>query len=240
MKNPWRFFLLIEALLAILLLWQLASNTAVLVMFIFGVLNIYWALRKNRKRRFQLILGSVILALCLVNSPATWAMLIFGVSFIFLKGAEIAGVNFSSYFSKNKKAIIMVEAVEPTGHHGEKKKQNWMGSERIGNEIFEWDDINLSVFAGDTIIDLGNTLLPKEDNVVLIRKGFGRTRIIVPDGVGIMLEHASIYGKIEFDHEETLLKNESIKIYSEDYDQTPRRLKLVTNTLFGDVEVIRA
>lgn len=42
----------------------------------FGTLNIYWALRKHRRRKFQLILGSVILIICLVNSPATWLMLI--------------------------------------------------------------------------------------------------------------------------------------------------------------------
>ncbi|HAP6950980.1 TPA: cell wall-active antibiotics response protein, partial [Enterococcus faecium] len=32
---------------------------------------------------------------------------------------------------------------------------------------------------------------------------------------------------------------EQIKIYSSDYDENPRRLKIITNTLIGDVEVIR-
>lgn len=239
MKHPWRFFIIVEALLAILLLWQLSTNTAVLVMFIFGALNIYWALRKGKRRGFQCILGIIILVLCLVNSPATWAMLIFGILFIVLKGAEIAGVSFPNRSFNNKKSIVIVETAEPSIHQGQRKKQNWLGNDRIGTQIFEWDDINISVFAGDTIIDLGNTLLPKEDSIVLIRKAFGRTRILVPDGVAIMLEHASIYGKIEFEGEELSLKNETIKIYSEDYDASQRRLKLVTNTLFGDIEVIR-
>ena len=151
MKSPWRFFIVIEALLAIFLLWQLSSNPAMLIMLLFGTLNIYWALRKHRRRKFQLILGSVILIICLVNSPATWLMLIFAVIFLGLKGFEI----------------------------------------------------------------------------------------LVPYGIGILFEHATLYGKVDFDEDTQVLRNETIKMYSEDYDESPRRLKIVTNTLVGDVEVIR-
>lgn len=45
----------------------------------------------------------------------------------------------------------------------------------------------MAILAGDTIVDLGNTLLPKEDSIVIVRKGFGRTRILVPYGIGILL-----------------------------------------------------
>ncbi|MGM0215632.1 cell wall-active antibiotics response protein LiaF [Enterococcus sp. AZ109] len=239
MRSPWRFFIIIELLLAVFLLWQVSSNPPVLIMVVFGILNIYWGLRKNHRRKFQLILGSLILIICLVNSPATWLMLIFAVLFIGLKGVEIAGVSFPSYSFKNKKQMIIVEAENPTEHQGEKKKQPWFGNERIGNQVFEWDDINVDLIAGDTIIDLGNTLLPKEDSVVIIRKVFGRTRVLVPYGVGILFEHATFYGKVRFEEEELILKNESLKMYSVDYDDSPRRLKLITNSLLGDVEVIR-
>lgn len=121
----------------------------------------------------------------------------------------------------------------------ENEKQSWIGNDRIGTQVFEWDDINVAILAGDTIVDLGNTLLPKEDSIVIVRKGFGRTRILVPYGIGILFEHATLYGKVEFDEETQVLRNETIKMYSEDYDESPRRLKVITNTLVGDVEVIR-
>ncbi|HAP3313737.1 TPA: cell wall-active antibiotics response protein, partial [Enterococcus faecalis] len=41
------------------------------------------------------------------------------------------------------------------------------------------------------------------------------------------------------EEEKYQLKNESLKIYSNDYDTNLRRLKIMTNTLVGDVEVIR-
>ena len=133
--------------------------------------------------------------------------------------------------------MIKTTASEPKS--GKKFKRPWIGNQRFGNDTYEWNDINLSVISGDTIIDLGNTLLPKEDNVVIVRKGFGRTRILVPTGIGVMLEHSTMIGVVKFEMEHFQLKNESVKLYSNDYDSAARRLKIVTNTLFGDIEVIR-
>ena len=61
----------------------------------------------------------------------------------------------------------------------------------------------------------------------------------MPLGIAISLEHATLVGNVLFEEEQFSLKNESIKIYSNDYDENPRRLKIITNTLLGDVEVIR-
>ena len=49
----------------------------------------------------------------------------------------------------------------------------------------------------------------------------------------------TLVGNVLFEEEQFSLKNEQIKIYSSDYDENPRRLKIITNTLIGDVEVIR-
>ena len=67
--------------------------------------------------------------------------------------------------------MIMVEtaAKEPKMANG--LNAAGFANERIGNNIYEWDDINIDLISGDTIIDLGNTLLPKEDNIIIIRKG---------------------------------------------------------------------
>jgi lia operon protein LiaF len=46
-------FIVIEALLAIFLLWQLSSNPAMLIMLLFGVLNIYWAMHKHGVGNFS-------------------------------------------------------------------------------------------------------------------------------------------------------------------------------------------
>ncbi|MCD5003366.1 cell wall-active antibiotics response protein [Enterococcus saccharolyticus] len=242
MKSPWRFFFVIEALLFLLAVWQIINNVALLILLGLGILNVLWAVRRKKYtqlKNFQLIIGCLMILISLLNSPALWMMLVFGVLFVGLKGVEISGIDFSKYSFWNKKQMIMVETDEPQNHSGKKKKQQWIGNERIGNKVYEWDDINISIFSGDTIIDLGNTILPKNDNIVLIRKGFGRTRILIPAGIGVQLEHACFAGTVTFEAKETELHNEVLTVVSNDYYESPRRLKIVSNTLLGDLEVIR-
>ncbi|EOH8707820.1 cell wall-active antibiotics response protein LiaF [Enterococcus hirae] len=242
MNSSWRFFIVVEALLLLFAVWQIVNNVELLLLVLFGALNIYLALRKYPRsgfRNFQLIIGSLIVFFSLVNSPALWLMAVFAILFIGLKGVEISGIDLTKNTFWRKKQMIMVQTDQLKTHNNERKKQQLFGNQRIGNDVYEWDDINIALISGDTIIDLGNTLLPKDDNIVIVRKGIGRTRILVPLGIAISLENATLVGNVLFEEEQFSLKNESIKIYSNDYDENPRRLKIITNTLLGDVEVIR-
>ncbi|MEY8446042.1 cell wall-active antibiotics response protein LiaF [Enterococcus ratti] len=242
MNSSWRFFIVVEALLLLFVFWQIMNNIGLLLLVLFGILNIYLALRKSPRsgfQNFQLIMGSMIIFFGLVNSPALWLMLLFAILFIGLKGVEVSGIKLTKNVFWRKKQMIMVQTDQLKKHNNERKKQQLFGNKRIGNDIYEWDDINIALISGDTIIDLGNTLLPKDDNIIIVRKGIGRTRILVPLGIAISLEHATLVGNVLFENEQYSLKNESIKIYSSDYDENPRRLKIITNTLLGDVEVIR-
>ncbi|BAO06476.1 hypothetical protein EMQU_0919 [Enterococcus mundtii QU 25] len=243
MNSSWRFFIVVEALLLIFVVWQIVNNVELLLLVLFGIFNIYLALRKSPRsgfQNFQFVLGGLVIFFSLINSPALWIMAVFAVLFIGLKGVEISGIDLTKNAFWRKKQIIMVQTEQVKSHNNERKKQQLFGNQRIGNDVYEWDDINISLLSGDTIIDLGNTLLPKDDNIVIVRKGIGRTRILVPLGIAISLEHATLVGNVQFEEEQFALKNESIKIYSNDYDENPRRLKIITNTLLGDIEVIRA
>ena len=229
MNSSWRFFIVVEALLLLFAVWQIVNNVELLLLVLFGALNIYLALRKYPRsgfRNFQLIIGSLIVFFSLVNSPALWLMAVFAILFIGLKGVEISGIDLTKNTFWRKKQMIMVQTDQLKTHNNERKKQQLFGNQRIGNDVYEWDDINIALISGDTIIDLGNTLLPKDDNIVIVRKGIGRTRILVPLGIAISLEHATLVGNVLFEEEQFSLKNESIKIYSNDYDALRLRLPL--------------
>ena len=226
MKSPWRFFLVVEALLFLYALWQIFNSPPLLLLLIFGVLCLYATSRtkkRGRRTNFWLIVGGLAVFISLLNNPAVWLMLVFGVLFVGLKGVELTGIDLTkNAFWKNKR-----------------ERQNLFGNERIGNQVFEWDDININMLSGDTIIDLGNTILPKRDNIIMLRKGFGRTRILVPLGIGIAIEHGSFIGNVTFVGEQTALRSERITVYSEDYDTSERRIKILSSTLICDIEVIR-
>lgn len=242
MQSSWRFFIVVEALLFIWAIYQLIDNVPILMFLVFSIINLIYVMKKKRKssfNQFQKIASLVVLTLCLLSSPAIWLMLVIGVLFIGLKGVEVSGINLFESAPWRKKQMIMVKTTSSDPKAGRRFKRQWIGNQRFGSNTYEWNDINMAIISGDTIIDLGNTLLPKDDNVVIIRKGFGRTRLLVPTGIGVMLEHSTMVGQVTFENESYQLKNESIKLYSQDYDDATRRLKVITNTLFGDVEVIQ-
>lgn len=243
MNNSWRFFIVMELLLLIFAFWQLIHNIPLFILLVLSGLNVLRIMRKTRPKsnfmHFQLVLSGFIIFICLVSTPALWIMLIFAILFIGLKGVEVSGIDITRHAFWRKKQMQIIQTGDQECHNGEVYKNIWFGNQRIGNKIYEWDDININLISGDTIIDLGNTLLPKTSNTIIIRKGLGRTRVLVPSGIGIMLEHSTFFGTVTFDEQRVSLKNERIKLYSENYDEEPRRLKIMSNSLVGDIEVIR-
>lgn len=242
MKNSWRFFIVVEALLFLFGLWQILHNPGLAVLVVLGILSVCYAMKKQYRtnfNNFQLVLGIILILIGILNSPAFWLILVFAILFIGLKGVEVAGVDITQRAPWRKKQMIIVETTNTESRSGRRFKRPWFANERIGSHVYEWDDININLLSGDTIVDLGNTLLPKDDSTIIIRKGFGRTRILVPLGVAVLLEHSTFYGNVTFEEEVYHLKNESLKIYSNDFDTNNRRLKILTNTLGGDIEVIR-
>lgn len=243
MNGAWRFFIVIECLLGLGILLQFTNNIGLLILFAIGVFFLFFAAKGARGKNFHhfwLFLGLILMLIALFNSWAFWLMLVFAIIFLGLKGVEISGVQLFNKAPWKEKSMVMVDTVPPEKKGGRRFKRPWFNNDRIGtDEVYEWDDINLNVVSGDTIIDLGNTLLPKNDNVILLRKGFGRTRILVPTGIGVMVEHSCLYGHLGFDSEEYQMKNETIRLFSNDYDQNERRLKIITSSLVGDLEVIR-
>ncbi|MHC5268048.1 cell wall-active antibiotics response protein LiaF [Enterococcus sp. LJL98] len=242
MNKSWRFFIIVESLFLLLALWQLVNHFLIIIMLGIGALLIFVSQnnqRENHPKNVKLMLGLTIVFFSLLNIPAIWFMLVFGVLFIGLKGLELSGLSLSKSPFQLKKKMLIVETKEANPKSGRVRKQQLFGNERLGSQIYEWDDLNLMIASGDTIIDLGNTILPKKENFIVIRKGFGRTRILVPSGVGIHLDCSVFAGTVIFDEDRMELRNEQLTLYSTDYDESSRRVKIISNTLIGDVEVIQ-
>ena len=243
MEKKWRLFFLIEAFLLVWLLYESVNNSFTLLTFIIGLFVLLSSKRKktNSKRKTYLMIGSILVLIALLSTSAVWFMLICAIAFFVVLGNKPFS-NFSFLNFENipwqEKDIIIVETEKNLPKNGKRFKRNWLGNERIGNMVYEWDDINFTVFMGDTIVDLGNTLLPRDESYVIVRKGFGKTRILVPAGIGIMIQHSAFKGKVRFEKDIFVLNNESVKLYSGQYDESTRKLKLITTVLVGDLEVI--
>lgn len=246
----WRVFLIIEAIIFGTFIWQMITIPANLVFIIAGILLLVWANKRRSKGKIGVwttlltMVGCVAVTVPLLINFSLWLMIIVAVVFLALNHSrmgQFSSRNMNQLFDNapwRKKKFIPVNTTEPTVKKTTVKRHSWFGHQTIGNNIFEWDDINFAVAAGDTIIDLGSTILPKNDNHIVIRKGFGKTRILVPVGTGVYLDHSAMLGSVTIDNQHYNLKNESIQLYSTNYDEESRHLKIITNVMIGDLEVI--
>jgi len=240
-KGALKLFLLIEGLLGLAVLFQLVQDTDLLLVFVFGLIFIKFGTGKGERRQILGLIGWFMVGMSILSTFSVWLMLILFILVVAINGKGIwSELKLDTFVDVpwEEKAFRTVKTKEPEQRNGSRKRQKWMGNTSIGSDVYEWDDVNLTVFMGDTIIDLGNTLLPKEENIILIRKGFGKTRVIVPLGIGVAVHHSTIKGQLLFNEDEIDLTNETVKLYSRDYDETNRKIKIVSNSLLGDLEVI--
>ncbi|MFZ1541384.1 MAG: hypothetical protein WAT10_08230, partial [Enterococcus aquimarinus] len=148
MNKSWRFFIVIECLFALLAIWQIINNYLVIVMLGIGLFlmvlsqnNVSETKPKNIKR----MIGLTLIFFSLLNIPAVWFMLIFAIIFIGLTGLELSGLPLSNSPFQLRKKMMIVETMEPRNKNGRLEKQQLFGNRRLGSQIYEWDDINLTI-----------------------------------------------------------------------------------------------
>ncbi|WP_196246256.1 cell wall-active antibiotics response protein LiaF [Lacticaseibacillus zhaodongensis] len=238
MSSRVRFFIIIEAALFLMLAYQIISNPATLVFSILAVLSLVWANSLHRGNFLKtplLLFGTIALVVTVFINPTAWWMIMVAILAILFAGrGSISSSGLMPWF---RKQFVSVRTTGD-GDKGTDGRRPWFGDFVIGQSVFEWEDVNISILTGDTIVDLGNTILPRRDNVVMIRKGFGKTRVLVPIGVGIELNHSALVGKVDFGGAQHILRNETLHLYSDDYESAPRHLRIVTSAIIGDLEVV--
>lgn len=242
MSRKW--FGLILGILGLLTVYELFNNSTSLFLVIIGLLSLFFKNQFSEKRQNTLLLIALIaFSIALFTSRLFLILLIiFGLLLIGnnLDFYELIREVFSNKrLNKYTTDFIMIDfdksALEPA-----KIIQNkWFGDDsESADEIYSWEDINYTKILGNTVVDLGNTLLPKQLNIILIRKGVGHTKIIIPEGIAVSLDVSILVGKITIEKEEQTMLNETFKWYSENYQMSDRKIKLVANVLLGELEVI--
>lgn len=114
------------------------------------------------------------------------------------------------------------------------------GNQSTPEDIFEWDDINIAVGFGDVVIDLSNTVLPKEESIIAIRNIAGNVEILIPYDIGVKLSHTALYGSIRlFDQEKRDIRNQQIAYKTEGYEEAGSRIKIMTSIGAGSIVVRR-
>ncbi|GAF39685.1 hypothetical protein FC83_GL000841 [Agrilactobacillus composti DSM 18527 = JCM 14202] len=247
MSGIWTAFAIVISFVLAILGWQIFNNPGALVLLIIGVILLLHHPKKKAKLPpyqtlgFAKITGAFLVLLALGQNISFWFLLLvfFFFAMIIFGSWRKTKHNLSSYMPWNQKGYVA-----PTGERQTSddditvKQQRWFGDLNIGSQIYTWDDINLTIIAGDTIVDLGNTLLPPDrENVIVLRKSFGRTRILVPVGTKVRINHCALFGKLKLDDQTYDLRNESITMTLNN-EEDNRELRIITSVWIGDLEVI--
>ena len=123
-----------------------------------------------------------------------------------------------------------------------REKNRWFGNLHhfSSYQTCRFDDINLFRLMGKDTIHLEHVILSNHDNVIILRKLVGTTRIIVPVDVEVSLSVNSLYGDLTFlDQPKRALRNEQFHQETIDYLKSPKSVKILLTTMVGDVEVVR-
>ena len=123
-----------------------------------------------------------------------------------------------------------------------REKNRWFGNLHhfSSYQTCRFDDINLFRLMGKDTIHLEHVILTNHDNVIILRKIVGMTKIIVPVDVEVSLSVNSLYGDlIFFDQPKRALRNEQFHQETRDYLKSPKSVKILLTTMVGDVEVVR-
>jgi lia operon protein LiaF len=211
----------------------------VLVFLFLAAFAIYFG-RKNIHKKSGKILfwfGVISLGINIFNTVAFKFLLFAILIFIIMRFADskkhpkYIAPSIKETFTQSQEPLIMKKSA---------LQNEWFGTKRTPEDVFEWNDINIQGIIGDSVIDIGNTVLPKGTSVVSIRNILGNVEILVPYDVEVSIHHSVLAGSIEiFESVEPKAINQSLYYQTPGYETAVQRVKIVTSLWIGDLEVKR-
>lgn len=234
----------LSILLMLVLLGISPTNKSIFLILLIITTFIVFFSRKNFLDSLKkIVLVSIILFIffSLFTNHLFLIILLILVLFYFSKNPEITTI-ISKVLSdkrKDKNEFIIVQFSEEEALSGKIIKNKWLGADHRSEEsIYSWEDLNFIKLVGNSTFDLGNTLLPREQNIILIRQLAGKIKILIPEGTAVSLDLTSLIGSFKIQSSEYNLINENLKWHSENYHTQERKIKITINLLVGELEVI--
>ena len=231
--KKFQFFLLVEALLLCMALLTILSKslTAFVLILVLTLLALLF-FNKDNRGSFLLTVSSLFLFMIFMLNPYMIAAVLLTVAYTIIN-------HFSEVKHRNHYAVLEFEKDNLVA---KPQPNQWIGASRhISQDFYTFDDINVIRISGSDTIDLRKLIVTGRDNVVIIRKIYGPTKILVPRDVAVKLDVSAIYASVSYlGFPEYDLRNQSIKLEQKDDQELLRSVKVVVNIFAGSVEVVWA
>lgn len=238
------YFVLMVLILVVVLL-QISSNIVWFSCFVLGLLGIVFSLFFKNKYKFAIFgIASYFVILSLIASYGAVGLIGAVGGFLLFFNTRQG----NEFFWLNETAIVPVQTKQEyygiVLKTGQVEQRSLIYKQDILNQlekksVYEWQDINIVALGGDSIVDLGATILPEGESVIVIRKLYGRVRLIVPQDLGLKLNISLIKGFVYYDQEKYELLNDMFIWQGKDYQKATRRIKVIISSVLGNIEVTR-
>ena len=230
----------------VMILVEVFLHIEYLVFFAVGLLLMVLSLFLHPKSVRFLVLGiaSFCTLVALFATRSVWLALILGLVMILIfrtdEGNQLFHLD-SAYLKPFDKmpSYHPIQIVEDQMDQVDLLQQVSILETANESQLFQnLDDINLVYIGGHDIIDLGKAKIPNQETIVMVRKVFGTTRIILPKGLSFSMNISLVKGGVQFEREKYPLLNENFRWQGPNYQNDQRKVKLVVSQAFGNVEVI--
>jgi len=127
------------------------------------------------------------------------------------------------------------------GKPGVENRSGFIGDIHIGGDYWELRPMNISLFIGDTVLDLTKAQIPCGETRVNISSFIGDVKVFVPNDrdLGISVSSNSFIGdtKVIDRYEGGFFKN--VKFETPYYHEADRRVRLNVSSFIGDVRIVK-
>jgi lia operon protein LiaF len=126
-------------------------------------------------------------------------------------------------------------------HQGKINRSSFIGDIHFGHEDWQLTPLDISLFIGDTVIDLTKASIPLGETQINVSSFIGDLKIFIPNDMQLEVSvTASAFisdMKVLDRYESGLFKN--VQTQTRDYNDADQKIRIVVNTFIGDVIVKR-
>jgi lia operon protein LiaF len=126
-------------------------------------------------------------------------------------------------------------------HQGKINRSSFIGDIHFGQEDWQLTPLDISLFIGDTVIDLTRANIPAGETRINVSSFIGDLKIFIPNDMQLEISvTASAFisdMKILDRYESGLFKN--VQTQTRDYNDAEQKIRIVVNTFIGDIIVKR-
>jgi len=120
-------------------------------------------------------------------------------------------------------------------------RSGFIGDVHLGGDYWELRPMNISLFVGDTVLDLTKAQIPYGETRINVSSFIGDVKVFVPNDrdLGIRVSSSSFIGETRVYERQEGGFFKSVKFETPYYKEADKRIRLIVSSFIGDVRIVK-